>query len=396
MAIGSGWMIMEKDQLEKKIAWLDDERRKEHESLEALGKRLLDAEDALEEQSKRLEDVGSEMARLSALATAVSKFDESLHKHRQEVSRQLEESQGRREQQAKEAGEIRRGDHDALNKRITELRSKVDSLTSLEEALENRRMEEVKLSRELNSLDKRLRDYQDQAGDVTRRMETYQDSRQGDGKRIAEMQSEVSSLRNSLEKQRGSQDIFDDRSRRLETQISELNAAESERRETLEAWTENQIRKLAGFERKWNEWEDRFASFEKMASELDERMIQYEETFLSTKQLQSELETTLERLERRIHEVGEIQRLSENRQKQEWSIFSADEQKRWNTFKLTNEEQWREHERVHDKLAKIVETLVSDSEASQREQEKVIAGIEDRVKGLLRLARDWADDIETE
>lgn len=386
---------MDIDQLEKKLAWLDDERRREHESLEAIAKRLSEVEDDLEARDKRMEEVGSEMARLSALATAVSQFEDALHKHRQEISRQLEDGRQRQALHGKQAEELRRSDNDALNKRVTELRAEIDNLRTLEQALENRRKEEVKLVRKLDSIDKSLNDQLERTTDASRALNTIEEARRTDAKRMAEFQAEISNLRNLLENLRGAQDVFDDRSRRLETHVAELKATEAERKETLDVWSENQSRKLADFERGWNTWEDRFAAFEKKANEIDERMVQYEEIFLSTKQLQSELESTLERLERRIHEVGEIQRLGEDRQKQEWSVFLADEQKRWNTFKLTNEEQWREHDRLHERIGSTIGELETESEHAREEREALVSGIANRVKGLLRLARDWTDDLET-
>ena len=55
-----------------------------------------------------------------------------------------------------------------------------------------------------------------------------------------------------------------------------------------------------------------------------------------------------ERLERRINEVAETQRLSEERFRQEWNSWNDDDQKRWKQFTLTNDESWRLHDKEYD------------------------------------------------
>ena len=52
-----------------------------------------------------------------------------------------------------------------------------------------------------------------------------------------------------------------------------------------------------------------------------------------------------DRLERRINEVAEMQRLSEDRFRQEWNDWRDDDQKRWKQLTLSNDEAWRNHDR---------------------------------------------------
>ncbi len=92
----------------------------------------------------------------------------------------------------------------------------------------------------------------------------------------------------------------------------------------------------------------------------------YEETYRGLRQLRDDLAQLMERTERRINEVTEMQRLAEDRLKHEWTSFLAEDSKRWNGHKLTLDEQWREHARGHEKLSAGVaaheERLTSDDE----------------------------------
>lgn len=385
---------MESDQLEKKVTWLDEQRRRDLDVLEEIDLRLQGLEEASESRDKRLEQLSDEIARLSTMAARISQFDDSLHKHRQEVSRQLGSWEERRDERAKNLEEIRKADQESFSTRLNQVRERVEELKALEAGLENRREEELRLTRELEEAGTRLTDLEDRFEDLFRSFASVEDGRKTDSKRVTELQSELAALRNRSESTQGVLDTVEDRLRRLETDVGELSTAESERRRSLDAWTENQSRKLVDFEREWNEWDDRFRAFEKQADELDDRMVQYEETYRSTRKLQTELEQVVERLERRINEITEMQRLAEERTKQEWTAFQADDQKRWNTYKLTNDEQWREHERTHKRIAENLSELRDDANTSMERIADLAAGIDRRIRSLLSLSRSWAEQLE--
>lgn len=386
---------MEAGQIEKKVTWLDEQRRKDVESWEKIEERISRLEEALSSRSEQLKSLSSDVTRLAALSTRINQFDDSLHKHRQEITRHLDELEAQRNDRDKQLEQMRKSEQESTSRRIEELHGELKGIPEMERAIEARKDEEVRLTREIDGLNKKMDDLSHAVQDNLRALTAAEDSRKLEGGRVTELQSETSELRAKIDSSQGSMDAVEDRIRRLETRIGELATGESERREALTAWTENQERKLVDFERGWREWAERFERFDEQAQALDDRMKTYEATFRGIKQLHKELEEVIERLDRRINEVTEMQRLAEDRTKQEWSSFRADDQKRWNTYKLTNDEQWREHSRQHEKIAKQLEDL-------QAGLADVVSGIgslsesqDRRVMDLLGVIRDWADALDS-
>jgi chromosome segregation ATPase len=221
-----------------------------------------------------------------------------------------------------------------------------------------------------------------------------EEGRKQDSRRIADAQSDLGELRKKADTLHGALDSTEDRVRRLETELAELVAAESERREGQLIWAEQQRGRLAEFEKDWKLWEERFLAFEDQATELSNRMLAYEEMYRGLRQLQQELDEVMDRLERRITEVSEMQRLAEDRFKQEWSSFQADEQKRWNSYRLTSDEQWREHERVHGGVDSDVE-LLDENLSQTMEDLSFIKEFESKqVSELFAVVRKWAETME--
>lgn len=385
---------MESEQIERKISWLDEQRRKDLDALERFDGKLKQLEESIAQQHEQIDSLSKDVARLSAVANRVSDFDDSLHRHRQEINRQLEAAEERRSEIWNNVEELRKADQEALAKRLEQLKAEVGRLEEFEEQLSTRRENDMRLTRTVDEIEKRLQDIEDRMHEQVRAMETVQDGRRSDSDRINQLQTELAGMHSKIESLQGVLDLAEDRGRRLETRIGELSATETERRESLETWMENQRRKLVDFERQWSEWEERFSSFEEQADELDESMVQYEETFRETRKLQKELNSVIDRLERRINEVTEMQRLTEDRMKQEWSSFKADDQKRWNTYKLTNEEQWREHNRQHKRLNEDLEQLQQTMTQTREKLDVVAEGVDGRIRGLLAMVRDWASELE--
>ncbi|MGD8822740.1 MAG: hypothetical protein PVG63_06525, partial [Anaerolineales bacterium] len=290
--------------------------------------------------------------------------------------------------------EMRRADQQTLSNQMEEAKEAISQLEEVRTLIQDRKEEELRLAHELDDLTDNLEKLKKLNEDRSRTMISIQEGRKQDSKRIGDVQAELTELRKKSDTLRGSLDSVEDRTRRLEVKTSEISAAENERREAQNLWMEQQGLKIVGFEKGWKDWEKRFDSFEARAQELDERMQAYEETYRALKQMRQDVDDLLERLERRINEVGEMQRLAEDRLKQEWATFQADDQKRWNTYKLTSDEQWREHDRLHDKMGTQLKVLDENSSEAIRIAVEMRENDKARLAELMAMIRDWSADIE--
>jgi len=376
--------------LEKKLAWIDEQRRKEAEVIRRLTDRLEAAEEANGKIARQLQDLSGELARVAAVMARISQLDETLTKHRNEVSRQLESAEARRSERDRQLEQVRRKDHDDTTKAIGELRQQVRAVDDLRRSAEARKDEEVRISRTVDAFDKKVGQLVANDEERARALEAQEQLRRQDARRQSDLTSEVAEARNRTESVRGSLDHFDDRIRGLEVRQSEIESAESERRESQNVFLEQQNVRMVEFERLWKDYARRFDSFEGQARQLGERMLVYEETHRLMRQLQPELDKALERMDRHVGEVVEKQRLAEERHKQEWATFQAEDQKRWNTFKLAHDEHWQEHDRQHEKHAAEMDQL--ERTATQALTEAIQAGdsVQRRTAELLSVLRDWA------
>jgi uncharacterized protein YukE len=386
---------MDQKQLEKKVTWLDKQRQKDAETIARLTERLEGNNAEITGLAKQMKEMTSELARITGSGVKAGDLEDAMRKYRQEVSRLVEkadESRGRREKNREKAVKSER---EQLAKISVEIKDGLRSLKELREAIEARKEEEIRIIRTVGQLEERMEGQILFDEEKALTLASMEEGRKHDSKRLSDIQAEGSDLRERIELLRGSLESMDDRLARNEVRLGQAVGGESERRESQELWMEQQAAKLVEFEREWKTWAGRFDVFEKRAAEIDERTLAYDETYRTLRQLQTDLSSALERLDRRIHEIGEMQRLAEDRSLQEWATFQADEQKRWNTHKLTNDERWREHTRAHEKLVAEVGSLSENVKELMLGFGEMRENDRQRVLELLSSLREWAADFES-
>lgn len=74
-----------------------------------------------------------------------------------------------------------------------------------------------------------------------------------------------------------------------------------------------------------------------------------------------------------------MQRLSEERFRQEWNDWRSDDQKRWKQFTLSNDEVWRSHDKDFDRFVQRLDMLSQN-----------IQPVQDSIERLWKLERERA------
>jgi chromosome segregation ATPase len=73
--------------MDKRIEWLDEERRKTADLLKVMQQRLAGLDEELAKATHLLQDQAAETARLSALASRISQFDDTLAMQKSDAPR---------------------------------------------------------------------------------------------------------------------------------------------------------------------------------------------------------------------------------------------------------------------------------------------------------------------
>ena len=347
---------LESEQLQKRVEWLDNERRTDKTMLAALQSKIENYELENAALRTRLVEMDGEITRLNTLMARLEQFDQDINEVRTTTNRQLEDFKENLQSTALK-GEKHEQVIEGINQSLTEYRKQIQGIKGFEDALEERKQEDIRLARITEELKAQIGEVGNFNDDYKRSLRLIEESQRQDTKRMTDIQGEVAAIRKRQDETRGKQDLVGDNMRKVENRVKDLLDAESERRESQTAFMEKLNLAQVERDRVFNTWESRFDEMERITGGIEAELTDLENTHRSVKQSQAALDEVTQRFDRRINEITEIQRLNEDRFRQEWTSFKSDDQKRWSNYTLTQEEQNREMNLSLENLIGRIATL---------------------------------------
>jgi chromosome segregation ATPase len=385
---------MELDQIVKRLEWIEDERRRDKAALASLEERVLSVEGGIPALQQQVKQLAGEVARQSASLARFDQIESSLVQVRVDFNRNLEAIEKIRTEHERETDKVRRVELEGINKAVGEVRKGLDPIPDLKKGLQARMEEEFRLGRLIEEFERKVLEARRNDDEYKRNQRLIEERQGQDSKRLADMLGEVSALRKRVDEFRGKVDLTADQNRKIDARLGDLFNSEAERRQAQASFLEKQALIQVERERTWKEWLVRFEMVEKQASGLDAQLQALETTHRSVKRSQEGLDEVTQRIDRRINEITEMQRLTDDRFRQDWTSFKADDQKRWTNYTIGHEEQTRESARQFEKLGEhfigIEDTVSELQEAIQQINEET----QKRLQALVNLAHDYVTTYE--
>ena len=373
---------MEQEQLEKKLAWLDDERRQTSESIGDLGKRLHFIEESLKENGTG--KVSDKAADLAVLNERISELENVLSKQIAGTQKDLQalEKQQKKQEKGFHSEQI------GINKVLEDFRkesSQLQAMQKLSNTHDQKLSEAVSRLGALAESVKAVLKGEERRSQLAIKME--ENSKQ-DARRLTQLHSQVTELLPRLEEAAKKTEGILLAQRKVEKRMDDLAALEEARHTEYDHGLEKGSLAQVEYAKQWKEWEIRFEVMEEHSNEVGTRLKDMETTDLAVKRAQRSFDELVEKINRRVNELGEMQRLGDQRFRQEWSTFQADAQKRWASFTLNHEEQQREALREQGKLSEHVQQLEADLRDVRDAVQHLSEQAEHQLQSLLEMARD--------
>ncbi len=385
---------MENEQLEKRIKWLDEERRKDKGIISALEDRLLILEGKLDAADKKNIEFDSDITRMRTSITRVDDFENGLADFRLERKKELKDYEKIVKSLINDAKKILRTQIQGIEKQQKSFGEDFNRVKDLEKEMKIRVEEETRFNSTLRKMEN---DY----GEIKRDYKQYQldsrsskEERQKEIKRITDLQGEQTALRKRVDEARGLLDLVNSDYQKIKNRIQELESIRRDLKKEQDSFLEVATLQNTERETTWKNWMTRFDSIEKQAQDLDEQMAKLDSTHRGVKRMQDELKGLSTLLDRRVNEITEMQRLADERFRQEWTTFTADDQKRWTNYTLAQKEQSKLLERQFRDGEGRISVLEDGLQEIEDQLGQFSAYSEAQLQGLLSLMRDWAGEFE--
>jgi len=381
------------EQLKSNLSWLENERRKDKTALDSLEARLANLESGLLPINQQLIQLSSDLARASSQLSRFDQIETNILQIRVETNRTLETIEKQRVERERETEKNRRSDLDTVNKSVGELRKGLDPIPDLKKGVQARVDEDFRLSRLVEEVDQKITEYKRSDEEFKRALRILEETQRADNKRLTDLQGELAGIRKRQDEQRGKVELVGESQRKLELRISEMQAAETERRSTQTNFIDKQTLWQVERDRTWKEMQSKFEEITKQTVNLDAQLQSLDATQRAVKRSQEAFDDITQRFERRTNEITEMQRLVEDRFRQEWVSYKADDQKRWTNYSLSVEEQQREFNRTFEKYNERL-VLMEDMSLELRDQLHLLIEEEQkRLQSVVASAHQWMEEF---
>ncbi len=381
------------EQINKRLEWLDNERRKDKNQITVLAEHISALQSENIQLKSQIKDFLDEIARYTNIFTRIEQVESAISQLRVDAFRTIEEKDKIRSEKEKEIDLARRNGVDSLNRAIAEIRKATEPIQDIRKTMQARVDEEFRLARLIEEVGSRIDANAQDREDFVRFQKTVEESRRQDMKRVTDVQNEMSAYRKRIEDMRGRVDLVNDSLHKIEQRINDITASDAERKQTIFSFQEKQNMINLEFSKTWQEWKTTFDEIILKAANLDTQMQALENTHRSVKRSQDSLDEVTQRFDRRTNELIEMQRLMEEKLRQEWASYKNDDQKRWTNYSLGQDEIQSEYKRNIQTLQTRIQAI-EDSAASAMDEvslhdELYVAQLQE----LFTLVRGWLEKM---
>ena len=359
------------EQLEKRVEWLDNERRNDKNNLASLQNRLNQLESDNLNLRKQIKELELLINKNTNQMATLDKYDNRIDRLNIDLTKQIRDVNERAELNLNEAIKRTKLEIEATRKSVADIFPFTEQLEPLRTEMRTYKVEDARLARLIDELKVKVQEVGRFDEDYRRSLNLLEESRRQEAKRLTDLQGEVASVRKRLEETRSRFDSFSDSFRTLDTRIAELQTFEKDRKQAQSVFIEKVNNSLVEKDKTFAAWEKRFVEIDKVNLNLNKQMEDLEAARQAVSKAVSGVDEVTQRFERRINEITEFQRLNDERFRQEWTGFKSDDVKRWTNYMLSQEEQSRENAQQFKDLAAQLQE-VDDLTASIRDQLEVL------------------------
>jgi len=385
---------MDFEQIVKRLQWLDEEHRKDKAAIIALEERIASFEGNIETVRQQIKPLDNQIAKALNTNARIDQFEVLVSRQREDLKKMIEELDKRFQKRELEITTQHHKDIEPFHKEIAELRQELTEIPPLKRDIKARVAEEERLRQEIKLLKPPIDEAMRAIEEVARSQRPYEENRKQDIKRVADLQGELVSLRARIDDVRSRSDLSADTFKVLDSRINEVILSEAERRAAQSAFIEKQSMAQIDREHFYREWQEKYSEFQKQMKILDTQTSALEETLRAAKKAQETYHELNTKLERRINEVTEMQRLAEERLRQEWVTFKADDQKRWTGYTLSQDEGTKDVRRVIQKIEERIDPVYDLIQTIQDQLQQTTDATEQQLQELMNVAHEWLSAYE--
>lgn len=386
-------------QVTQMLNWLESERRKDKAALATLEQKANGLANELAEQSRRVQELQTTLTAAQIALSKLPQFDKVLEQFKTDLMGEMDRRDDSQQKSAREADRLRKVEAESIGRAITEIRKDLPRIKPLEDELPMRRAEERRLGEVLARLGQRVDELAVRTEDRVQSVIYLEENRRQDAKRIAELEEDVTNFSKRLDAMSGKMTLLDDNVQRVPLRLGEFQKRLQEQDKVVEELRVNDFHRAQEMRTFADQVGKQIAPIPDYLSRYQADSQKMQEMAIVSQRSLEESKAFQVRVETRQAELGEMQRINEERIKKQIEEWQTEQEKRWKRELVHWTEQWTEHDRVHAPWETRLEVVEQVLPEYTRQLKAVWDGLEELPKAYLSAVRQivevqqaWLDE----
>lgn len=339
---------LEINQFTQLLKFLEDERRKDKAQIAVLQERLAGQSNEIADLVRRLQDLDANLRATQAAVAKTQKYDSILEEYKIELIAQVNRGDEDLKKAARESERVRLLEIETLQRQIGEVRKELPRVNKLEDELPTRRAEEKRLGEMIQRLQPQIEVAAQLVEERTRGMPYLEEGRRQDVKRILTLEQETTAQFKKFDGIYGKLQVLEDLLGKIPPRFEPLNTrltAHDREVQDLRSADFRTQQQVKAFETQITQYREQVAEYTSIISKLREQA-------QINQRAEHDLQAFQETLRQRMAEMGEVERLFEDRVKRQFEEFLGEFEKRWAKIPPRLEERWHEYDRLLVEIGK--------------------------------------------
>ena len=380
--------------LQSRLDWLDEERRKQTRKITELEQKLVLQEREIAGREQRIQDLERQLSSTNAQLGRIPKVDLQLAQFKDEVVQLIEQYDQRRIQSEAEMDLLRRVEQEASTREMAELRKDIGQVPKLQNEMELRVAEESRLANLIGQQKTQLDNLRNRMENWDSNFSFLEEKEKLNNRNISEIQTNFVEMNKRWEHIFTRLDTANSTILRLESSMGSITEKQNQVQESTKNWMEQiQIgeyernQRLEGWRRVLEEQQDTIEQFNK-------EFIKFSDMYKEAKMAVQTLSGWQEELEKQQREANEILRVETSRMQSRWDDFRHENDKRWKSQSVDTEQRWNTFNRHEREIREMIDLI--DEKIVKLEQEKDLLWRVQTAQAdaLKQFPRMWLEEVE--
>jgi chromosome segregation ATPase len=385
---------MDLAQLAQMVNWLDEEHRRDRAEIARLQQRIEAQSADIIEQARRIQELEGRLAGTQAQLSRFNQVEQAIQNTKTELVSLVERAYEERVNGQRELERARMGDREMLSREISEVRRELPRIARIEEAIQVRVVEDERLGELIMGSRNQMSGLSKEIEERTRQIPFLVEQRTSDTKRIAQLQQETVELFKRTEATAARYPLLEESIRKAGNEVDKIPGMLDQMREEQAKFMERTRVMVVDREQVLTRWSETIEEQKSLVAQAYERVQNFGQQIEVSRRAVSEMQEFKDLILREQSQVGELQRLAEERIRREMDEFREDYEKKRRKGELRNEHLWSEQEKYNRDIVEKFPPLSHDIKTMETLVDQIWKLQETYSNYFLTMANSWLDGMQ--